>query len=400
MSDKKKAEAIINKINKRFGDGTIAMASKHRGAEMMRMRTGILSLDIVTGGGLVLGTLDVFYGDPKQGKSTVAMHILAERQRRGELCAYIYTEGQCDKKHLETCGVDLSKLLFTETNESEEAVDLVNVLATSGDVSFIVVDSLQGLVPSRILDVPAQQHMGVHAYFNNLMCSIYTAATSIKAHEKPWCNLALISHGAVPMGGGLMYAKGGKGQEFFAMQMFHVRAGLGVDVDGAEAKETASRVGHKIHVRVTKNKSFPPYKICDFSYFVGQSNYGPGRGDIDHVLDTVTCGVKYGIFEMAGSWINYAGQKFQGIQAFSNYLRAMSKADFEKLRDRIYSLGVLKESNLVNPEAPEEKPGGAIEVKGAEVVEQPGGQEEKKPAEGKRGRGRPRGPSSTGKRSN
>jgi len=363
LTDEKKAKVkeVMSAINKSKGKGTIALATKHSGIRMVRQRTGILSFDILSGGGMVKNSMNLLYGKRSQGKSTLALHAIAEAQRRGEVCAYVYSEGVIDENHLVSCGVNLDDLLLTLTNESEEAVDVVQTLAQSRAVDYIVVDSGQGLIPKRILEVAAQQHVGVEAYFIGQMTKKFTAATTIKQMEAPWCTFTLISQGTEPHGGGLLYPKGGDIQQFFAVQMIEIAIGNGLTVSGTEISEHAKRVGHQMFFKFRKNKTFPPYKAGMVNYYIGETDFGCGRGDIDHIFDTVVCGVKYGVFTQGGAWISYTPKgpdgeplelvKYQGKPAFSNWLRSQTPEQFKALRDEIYVAGLKQESAVVEQDS-------------------------------------------------
>jgi recombination protein RecA len=347
---------LRDKINKKMGDGTVALAAEHAGIKMVRMATGIPSVDIAIGGGFVRNSINILFGRSSQGKSTLALHCMGHYQRQGYSCAYIYTEGPVDETHLESCGVDLEDLELILTNNSEKAVNLVQTLAQSELYDYIVIDSIQGLVSNMVLERSAEERtMGADAFMCSQLVKKFTAATTCIANKEPWCSLTLINQGEDPMGGGPLQIKGGVVQQFFSVQSIEVRAGKGLTKTGAEAETVENKVGHKIHFKVRKNKTFPPFKSGVINYYTGKTEFGCGRGDIDIILSVVTCGVKYGIIKQGGAWITHNPEetddkkklKFNGAQAYSDFLRKMPAEEFNELRNRIVEAGLKMESHVI-----------------------------------------------------
>lgn len=300
----KKLQSLTKEINKKYGAGTITSAAEHLGATMVRVPTDILSLDIALGGGLVKNTISLWYGKKSSGKTTLNLKTIANIQKRGGVCAYIYTEGQVDSKHLESCGVDLSTLQLAQLTTSEDVIDLVQALTQSKAVDYILVDSLQGMVPTMVLERSARERtMGVEAFMNGKLVKKFNAATAIKAGEEPWCHLSLIAHGAVSFESGYMEVKGGEGPQFFAVHMIEVKATDGLTEDGTVIQDMNKKAGHVINFKIKKNKTFPPFKSGAVNYYTSTTNIGCGRGDIDDIQDIVNCGTKYDLIKSGGAWV-------------------------------------------------------------------------------------------------
>ena len=303
MSAKAKLEAKENKnldlaismINKKYGEGTIkGIADVNKGIESIS--TGCLSLDIATGiGGVPRGRIVEIYGPESSGKTTLALHIIAEAQKEGGFVAYIDTEHALDMEYAKNIGVsdDDAKMKLSQPNSGEDALEIVDILVQTGEVDVIVIDSVAALVPRAELEGEmGDSHMGLQA---RLMSQALRKLTGTVAKSRT----CVIFINQLRMKIGVMFGSpevttGGKALPFYASMRMDIRR-IQTMKDGSEA------FGNRTKVKIVKNKVGPPFKLAEFDII-----YGEG---ISYEGDLLDLAVQGEIINKTGSWFSYNDEK-------------------------------------------------------------------------------------------
>ena len=300
-------EVALGRIEKDHGKGAVM-----RGDEQVShlitnvIPTGSLSLDMALGvGGLPRGRVTEIYGGESAGKSTLAIHIMAETQRMGGLAAYIDAEHALDPHYATTCGLDLNNLLISQPDSAEQALDITEKLVSSGAVDAVVIDSVAALVPRAELEGEmGDTHVGLQA---RLMSQALRKLTGSISKSRT----IVIFINQIRMKVGVMYGSpettsGGNALKFYASVRLDIRR-IGQIKNGADV------VGNQTRVRVVKNKMAPPFKTVEFDIM-----YGEGISKLGEMLDL---GVKHGVIEKAGSWYSYDSERIgQGRENAKAYL--------------------------------------------------------------------------------
>jgi recombination protein RecA len=307
--DKSKAlEAALGQIERAFGKGSIMkLGGKEQAVQAEVVSTGSLSLDIALGiGGLPKGRIVEIYGPESSGKTTLALHAIAEAQKAGGTCAFVDAEHALDPAYARKLGCDVDNLLISQPDAGEQALEIADTLVRSGAVDVLVVDSVAALVPRAELEGEmGDSHMGVHA---RLMSQALRKLTGSISRS----NTLVIFINQIRMKIGVMFGNpetttGGNALKFYASVRLDIRR-IGA------IKDKDDVVGNQTRVKVVKNKMAPPFKVVEFDIM-----YGEGVSKTGELVDL---GVKAGVVEKSGAWFSYDGERIgQGRDNARNYLK-------------------------------------------------------------------------------
>ena len=308
-TDKNKAlEAALGQIERAFGKGSIMkLGQTDQAKEFETISTGSLGLDIALGiGGLPRGRVMEIYGPESSGKTTLALHAVAEAQRAGGTCAFIDAEHALDPPYAGKLGVDIGELLISQPDAGEQALEIADTLVRSGAIDVIVIDSVAALVPRAELEGEMGDiHVGLQARLMSQALRKLTGSIS-----KSRCLIIFINQ--IRMKIGVMFGSpettsGGNALKFYASVRLDIRR-IGAIKDRDEV------VGNQTRVKVVKNKLAPPFKSVEFDIM-----YGEGISKMGELIDH---GVTAGIVEKSGSWFSYGEQRIgQGRENAKQFLK-------------------------------------------------------------------------------
>ncbi len=326
----KAVEMAMGQIEKQFGKGSIMrLGSEALTADVPIISTGSLSLDIATGiGGIPRGRVTEIYGPESSGKTTLALHTIAEAQKKGGLAAFIDAEHALDVVYANKLGVNCDELLVSQPDNGEQALEIVEILVRSGAMDVVVVDSVAALVPrAEIEGEMGDSHMGLQARLMSQALRKLTGTIS-KTHT------SLIFINQIRMKIGVMFGNpetttGGNALKFYASLRLDIRK-LAAIKDGQEI------IGNRTRVKVVKNKIAPPFKEAEFDIIYGE---GISRGG-----DILDLGVAHDIVEKSGAWYSYGGDRIgQGRENAKVYLKE-HPATLEEIELKIkQTYGLIKE---------------------------------------------------------
>ncbi len=339
--DKGKAlEAALSQIERSFGKGSIMrMGSKSLIEDIEIISTGSLGLDIGLGiGGLPKGRIVEIYGPESSGKTTLALHVIAEAQRAGGTCAFIDAEHALDPGYARKLGVNVDDLLISQPDAGEQALEIADTLVRSGAIDVLVVDSVAALVPKAELEGEmGDTHVGLHARLMSQALRKLTGNIS-----RSGCLLVFLNQIRLKIGvmfGNPETTTGGNALKFYASVRLEIRR------TGA-IKEREEVVGNATRVKVVKNKMAPPFRQVEFDIM-----YGEGISKVGELIDL---GVKAGVVEKSGAWFSAEGQRIgQGRENAKQFLRdnpAVANAIEKKVRDQA---GVVANAMMTTPDAEE-----------------------------------------------
>jgi len=306
--DKQKAlEAALAQIDRAFGKGSAMKLGSREAIEIEAISTGSLGLDIALGiGGLPRGRIVEVYGPESSGKTTLALHAVAEAQRAGGTAAFVDAEHALDPVYARKLGVDVDELIVSQPDTGEQALEIVDTLVRSNAIDVLVVDSVAALVPrAEIEGEMGDSHVGLQA---RLMSQALRKLTGSISKSK--CLVIFINQ--VRMKIGVMYGNpetttGGNALKFYASVRLDIRR-------TGQIKDRDDIIGNTTRVKVVKNKVAPPFKQVEFDIM-----YGEGISKIGEVLDL---GVKAGIVEKSGAWFSYDSIRIgQGRENAKTYLK-------------------------------------------------------------------------------
>ena len=307
--DKEKAlEAALGQIERSFGKGSIMkLGQREQAVDIEAVSTGSLGLDIALGiGGLPRGRVVEIYGPESSGKTTLALHVIAEAQKTGGTCAFVDAEHALDPGYAKKLGVDIDDLLISQPDAGEQALEIADTLVRSGAVDVLVIDSVAALVPRAELEGEmGDSHVGLHA---RLMSQALRKLTG--SINRSRCMVIFINQ--IRMKIGVMFGSpetttGGNALKFYASVRLDIRR-IGA------IKDRDDVVGNQTRVKVVKNKMAPPFKMVEFDIM-----YGEGVSKMGELLDL---GVAGGIVEKSGAWFSYESQRIgQGRQNAKDFLK-------------------------------------------------------------------------------
>jgi len=339
--DRTKAlEGALSQIERAFGKGSIMRMGQRPKEQADVISTGSLGLDIGLGiGGLPRGRIIEIYGPESSGKTTLALHAIAEAQKKGGTCAFIDAEHALDPGYARKLGVDVDNLLLSQPDAGEQALEIADTLVRSGAVDVLVVDSVAALVPRAELEGDmGDSHVGLHA---RLMSQALRKLTGTVSRS----NTMVIFLNQIRMKIGVMFGNpetttGGNALKFYASVRLDIRR-IGSIKDRDEV------VGNQTRVKVVKNKMAPPFRQVEFDIM-----YGEGISKVGELIDL---GVKANIVEKSGAWFSYDSTRVgQGRENAKQFLRDHPEmaADIER-RIREQS-GVVAEALMTSPEEQED----------------------------------------------
>lgn len=320
--DKAKAlDSALAQIERNFGKGSIMKLGQREAAmDIEAVSTGSLGLDIALGiGGLPKGRIIEIYGPESSGKTTMALHVLAEEQKKGGVCAFVDAEHALDPSYARKLGVDVDELLISQPDAGEQALEITDTLVRSGAVSVVVVDSVAALTPRSELEGDmGDSSVGVHA---RLMSQAMRKLTGSISRS----NCMVIFINQIRMKIGVMFGSpetttGGNALKFYSSVRLDIRR-IGAIKDKDEV------VGNATRVKVVKNKVAPPFRQVEFDIM-----YGEGVSKMGELIDL---GVKAGVVEKSGSWFSYGDERIgQGRENAKNFLRNNPDISFQ-IEDKI-----------------------------------------------------------------
>jgi len=336
--DKNKAlDAALSQIERAFGKGSIMrMGAKQQSDEVEVIPTGSLGLDLALGiGGLPKGRIVEIYGPESSGKTTLALHAIAEAQKRGGTCAFVDAEHALDPGYARKLGVDVDNLLISQPDAGEQALEIADTLVRSGAVDVLVVDSVAALVPRAELEGEmGDSHVGLHA---RLMSQALRKLTGSVSRS----NTLLIFLNQIRLKIGVMFGNpetttGGNALKFYASVRMEIRR-IG------QIKERDEVTGNQTRVKVVKNKMAPPFRQVEFDIM-----YGEGVSKVGELIDL---GVKAGVVEKSGAWFSCDSQRIgQGRENAKQFLRdnpAMAESIEKRIREQA---GIVTNSMMAGPE--------------------------------------------------
>jgi recombination protein RecA len=306
--DKQKAlEAALGQIERAFGKGSVMKLGSSKAIEVEAISTGSIGLDIALGiGGLPKGRVVEIYGPESSGKTTLALHVIAESQKRGGICAFVDAEHALDPLYARKLGVDVDELLISQPDTGEQALEIADTLVRSGAVEVLVIDSVAALTPRAELEGDMGDSLpGLQARLMSQALRKLTGSIS-KTH----CMVIFINQ--IRMKIGVMFGNpetttGGNALKFYSSVRLDIRR-IGAIKDRDEV------VGNQTRVKVVKNKVAPPFRQVEFDIM-----YGEGVSKVGELLDL---GVTAGIVEKSGSWFSYNGERVgQGRENAKTFLR-------------------------------------------------------------------------------
>lgn len=313
--DKQKAlETALTQIEKQFGKGAVMRLGDHENMLVDSVSTGSLSLDIALGiGGLPKGRIIEIYGPESSGKTTLALHCIAQAQKNGGFAAFIDVEHALDPIYSEALGVDIDSLIISQPDTGEQALEIAESLARSGAIDVLVIDSVAALVPrAEIEGEMGDAHVGLQA---RLMSQALRKLAGVISKSN--CVAIFINQLREKVGvmfGSPEVTTGGRALKFYASVRIDIRRIETLKVNG-------EMIGSRTRVRVVKNKVAPPFKEAEFDIL-----YGRGISRDGEIIDEA---VKLDIIQKSGAWFAYGENKFQGKDNMKEFLRMNPKISEE-----------------------------------------------------------------------
>lgn len=334
--DKEKAlEAALAQIEKAFGKGSVMKLGQHGSVvEIDSISSGSIGLDVALGvGGFPKGRIIEIFGPESSGKTTLALHVVAESQKTGGKCAYIDAEHALDPVYAKNLGVNVDELILSQPDTGEQGLEIADTLVRSGAIDVIVIDSVAALVPKAEIEGDmGDAHMGLQA---RLMSQALRKLTATVAKSN--CIMIFINQIRMKIGvffGNPETTTGGNALKFYASVRLDIRR-IGT------LKDKDKMVGNQVRVKVVKNKVAPPFKVVEFDII-----YGQGISKTGELLDL---GVKIGAVDKSGAWYAFGDQKLgQGKEAARQFLK-----DNPQIADKIEQL-IRTNGELVTEATPTE----------------------------------------------
>lgn len=308
-------EFAIKEIQTKYGEGAIMKLGEAPRVDVDSIPTGSLGLDLALGiGGMPRGRIVEIFGPESSGKTTLALNVVAQAQKKGGLCAFVDAEHALDPEYAKKLGVKINDLLISQPDTGEQALDIVEGLVRSGSIDVIVIDSVAALTPrAEIEGEMGAFHVGTQA---RLMSQALRKLTAIAAKTKT----VIIFINQIRMQIGVMFGNpetttGGKALKFYSSVRIDVRR-------RAQIKKGDEVIGNRVNAKVVKNKVAPPFKTAEFDIM-----YNEG---ISYEGDIINLGEKYGLIKKSGASYSYEGEKIgHGYENAKKYLRENSKITSE-----------------------------------------------------------------------
>ncbi len=330
MSNPEKLKALkltMDKIDKDFGKGSVMMMSDRGIVEQEVISTGSIGLDVALGiGGLPKGRVVEIYGPESSGKTTLAIHVIAEAQKKGGMCAFIDAEHAFDSNYAQKLGVDIDNLLISQPDYGEQALEIADRLILSGALDVVVIDSVAALVPKGELEGEmGDSKMGLQA---RLMSQALRKLTATISKTNSCCIfINQLREKIGVMFGNPETTTGGNALKFYASVRLDIRR-------MAQIKDGDEIIGNHIKVKVVKNKVAPPFRQAEFDIV-----YGEGISKVGEIIDM---GVDLGIIQKSGSWFSYNSDKLgQGRESVKQLMvdnPGMANEIEAKIREKIKEL--------------------------------------------------------------
>jgi len=325
-------DRVIAQIEQQYGQGSIMQMDEHAYAKIEGIRTGALSLDIALGGvGIPRGRITELYGPESSGKTTLALHVIAQAQKAGGVAAFIDAEHALDTTWAKRLGVDVSSLLVSQPDTGEQALDIAEMLVASNSVDVVVVDSVAALTPKAELEGEmGDTHVGLQA---RLMSQAMRKLTGIISKSKT----SLIFINQIRMKIGVMFGNpettpGGRALKFYSSMRVDLRRITTI-------KDAKGAIGSRVRARVVKNKIAPPFRDTEFDIMFDSG--------ISYEGDLIDLGLAEEVLQRSGAWLNYGDLRLgQGRENAKTYL-----AENPDLRDEIRDKVLIAKGLLEAPEA-------------------------------------------------
>jgi recombination protein RecA len=322
----KNLEMALSQIEKQYGKGSVMRMGERTTMGIEAISTGAMSLDIALGiGGLPRGRVTELYGPESSGKSTLAMHVVAEAQRNGGICAYVDAEHAMDPVYARAIGVDIDELLISQPDTGEQALEITDMLIRSGSIDVIVIDSVAALTPrAEIEGEMGDSHVGLQA---RLMSQALRKLTANLNKSNTICLfINQLREKIGVMFGSPETTPGGRALKFYSSVRLDIRRIESIK-DGVEV------VGNRTRVKVVKNKCAPPFKQAEFDIM-----YGRGISREGSLLDI---GVDLGLIKKSGAWYTYEGEQLgQGRENAKQFLIDNPEVMMEVSERTLSQLGV------------------------------------------------------------
>ncbi|MBP3832066.1 MAG: recombinase RecA [Clostridia bacterium] len=307
-SEKRKAlDAALSQIEKQFGKGSVMKLGEYKAMEVEAISTGALSLDMALGiGGLPRGRIIEVYGPESSGKTTLALHVIAEAQKLGGDAAFIDAEHALDPVYAKKLGVNIDELIVSQPDTGEQALEITESLVRSGALDVIVVDSVAALVPKAEIDGDmGDSHMGLQARL--MSQALRKLAGAINKTKTIIIFINQLREKIGVMFGNPETTTGGRALKFYASVRLDIRKIENIKQDG-------NVIGNRARVKIVKNKVAPPFREAEFDIM-----YGEGISKIGNIFDMA---VNLDIIEKSGSWFSYNGNRIgQGRENVKKYLQ-------------------------------------------------------------------------------
>ena len=345
LKEKNKAlEAAISQIDQNYGKGSVMRLGQQQALDIESISTGSLSLDLALGiGGLPKGRIIEVYGPESSGKTTLALQVVAEAQKKGGICAFVDAEHAMDPIYAKKLGVKTGELLISQPDTGEQALEIADTLIKSGSISVLVIDSVAALTPKAELEGEmGDHHVGLQSRLMSQALRKITGSVSKS-------NTMVIFINQIRMKIGVMFGNpettsGGNALKFYSSVRMDIRR-IGAIKDKDEI------IGNSTRVKIVKNKVSPPFKVVEFDLM-----YGKGISKTGELVDL---GVKAGIVEKSGAWFAYKGEKIgQGRENPKIYLEQNPNVaeEIEKvIREKATAISAALEGNPTPKEKIKEK---------------------------------------------